>query len=411
MNSHQWQLLIVALLVFNFVFDKFLSYLNSNNKRLDIPDEMKDVLDEKKYLLAGEYQKENGKISLISSIIMFLLMLSAIVFGLFGKLENFISLYSESLFIQTGLFFLIVSILSQFINLPFSIYQTFKIEEKYGFNKTSAKTFIFDFIKSNVLSVVLGGGILYLILYIYQNLNDGFWIWAWGLVVLIILLINLFYTDLILPIFNKLTPLSDSELKSKIAKYAEKIGYNLKNIYVIDGSKRSTKANAFFSGLGPKKTIALYDTLVEGYEEEEIVAVLAHEVGHYKKKHITYSLLISILQIGLTLFLLELFINQVEISLALGGNHVSFALGVIGFSVIYSPISLMLSVLMNFISRKNEFEADEYAKISYGSEYLISGLKKMSVDSMSNLYPHPWFVFVHYSHPPLLERIKALRVK
>jgi len=213
---------------------------------------------------------------------------------------------------------------------------------------------------------------------------------------------------LIVPIFNKLTPLEDGELRNKIEDYSKKVGYLLKNIYVIDGSKRSTKANAFFSGLGPRKTIVLYDTLIEKHTENELVAVLAHEVGHFKKKHIFSGLVFSIIQIGIMTFFFELCLSLPEISLALGGSDISFHLGLIGFSIVFSPISMLSGILMNYISRKNEFEADAYAKQTFNGEDLTLALKKLSVDSLSNIYPHPLYVFFHYSHPPLIKRLKAL---
>ena len=222
------------------------------------------------------------------------------------------------------------------------------------------------------------------------------------------MLINMFYADVIVPIFNKLTPLEEGSLREKIENYSKKVGYSLKNIYIIDGSKRSTKANAFFSGLGPRKTIALYDTLIEKHTEPELVAVLAHEVGHYKKKHIFNSMLLTILQLGLMCFLLEMCIKNPMVSIALGGSGVVFHLGLLAFSILYSPVATLIGLFMNVLSRKNEYEADEYAKTTYDGEALQLALKKLSVDSLSNLYPHPWYVFMHYSHPPLLKRLEAL---
>ena len=219
----------------------------------------------------------------------------------------------------------------------------------------------------------------------------------------------MFYTSLIVPLFNKLTPLQEGSLKNKINEYSQKIGYSIDNIFIIDGSKRSTKANAYFSGFGPKKTIALFDTLVEKHTEDELVAVLAHEVGHYKKKHIFQGLVISIFQIGLMTFLLELCLDNEIIINSLGGTKPAFHLGIIVFSFLFSPIGLIMGTLMNMISRKNEFEADNYAKETYDGDSLVLALKKLSVDSLSNIYPHPLYVFFHYSHPPLLERIKKIK--
>jgi len=409
MTSLQIQYLIIGLLIFDFIFNKFIFYLNNKNWKPIVPEEMKDVLDEDKYAKAAAYHKENGKLSLLSSSLSFIIILAFAGLGWFGDLDDYFKTLSDSEFIQTATFFFVLFIASDLLSLPFTIYQTFVIEEKYGFNKMTPKTFVLDKIKGYLLAAAIGGGLLWLVMWVYVNIDTGFWLWLWAIIGAFVLLLNMFYADIILPIFNKLSPLEEGDLKTEIKQYADKIGYAIKHIYVIDGSKRSTKANAFFSGLGPRKTIALYDTLIEKNTNEELTAILAHEVGHFKKKHILASMILSILQLGITLFLLEFFIGQIEVSEALGGTSISFALGVIAFGFIFSPVGLILGILMNVLSRKNEFEADAYAKNTYDSEALINGLKKLSVDSMSNLYPHPWYVFIHYSHPPVLERIKALR--
>jgi len=258
------------------------------------------------------------------------------------------------------------------------------------------------------MSLIIGGLLLGAALFIYDYFSEGFWIWLWLGLSLFIIFMSMFYTTLIVPIFNKLSPLENGTLRDKIQSYSKEIGYSLKNIFIIDGSKRSSKANAYFSGLGPKKTIALFDTLVEKHTEEELVAVLAHEVGHYKKNHIKQGMFISIIQIGLMCYLFELCTKLPEISSALGAEIGAFHLGLIGFSLLFSPIGLILGIFGNIISRKNEFEADDYAKKTYDGESLKLALKKLSVDSLTNLYPHPLYVFIHYSHPPLLERLKAL---
>ena len=298
--------------------------------------------------------------------------------------------------------------MSDFISIPFSCYNTFVIEEKYGFNKTTVKTFVLDKIKGYLLTLIIGGILLLGAIYIVSLLENGFWFWIWISLSVIMLLVNMFYADLIVPIFNKLTPLEAGSLRKKIESYTKKVGYSLKNIYIIDGSKRSSKANAFFSGLGPRKTIALYDTLVEKHTEEELVAVLAHEVGHYKKKHVFTSLFLTISQLGLMCFLLEICLKVGEIPQALGGKEMVFHLGLVAFGILYSPIGTILSITMNINSRKNEFEADDYAKTTYSGAALELALKKLSVDSLSNLYPHPFYTFIHYSHPPLLKRLSAL---
>ena len=408
MTPENWIDLIIGLVIFNYLFSTVLDYINGKNWKTEVPPVMKDFYDEDKYLKAKNYSKEKGKVSLISSTLSTLITLLFLIFEGYGWLDNFISLYYDIPFLKSGIFFLVLFILSDFISIPFSCYNTFVIEEKYGFNKTTVKTFVLDKIKGYLLTLIVGGILLFGVIYIVSLLENSFWFWLWLSLSFIMLIVNMFYADLIVPIFNKLTPLEAGSLREKIESYTKKVGYSLKNIYIIDGSKRSTKANAFFSGLGPRKTIALYDTLVEKHTEEELVAVLAHEVGHYKKKHVFTSLFLTISQLGLMCFLLETCLKVGEISQALGGKEMVFHLGLVAFGILYSPIGTILSILMNINSRKNEFEADYYAKTTYSGAALELALKKLSVDSLSNLYPHPLYTFIHYSHPPLLKRLSAL---
>ena len=417
MTTLFWFFIIISLVVFNYLFSNILDYVNHSNWKDEIPNELKDFYNKQKYKKAKDYALSKNKIGLFSSSISFLFIMTLLVFNGYGFIDQLVNMDIlksfflfdlNSSFAQSGLFFLILFILNSIISIPFSYYNTFIIEEKFGFNKTTKSTFFLDILKSFFLSVFIGGALLFLALYLYDNLNDGFWLWLWIGLSFLMILINMFYADLIVPIFNKLKPLDDGELRQKIEEYSKEVGYLLKNIYVIDGSKRSTKANAFFSGLGPRKTIALYDTLIEKHTEDELVAVLAHEVGHFKKKHIFSGLIMSIIQIGIMTFFFELCLKLPEISLALGGSEASFHLGLIGFSIIFSPISMLSGILMNYISRKNEFEADAYAKETFNGEDLSLALKKLSVDSLSNIYPHPLYVFFHYSHPPLIQRLRAL---
>ena len=408
MSTEYWLYLIIGLVVFNYLFSTVLDFINDKNWKDEIPPLMKDFYDEEKYVKAKNYAKEKGRISLVSSTLSTVITILFLAFKCYGWLDSIIANYYDIPFLQSGLFFLTLFILSDFISIPFSCYNTFVIEEKYGFNKTTVKTFVIDKIKGYVLTLTIGGGLLAASLYLVSILVNGFWLWLWIGLAILMLFINMFYADIIVPIFNKLTPLERGSLREKIEAYSKKVGYSLKNIYIIDGSKRSSKANAFFSGLGPRKTIALYDTLVEKHSEEELVAVLAHEVGHFKKKHVFTSIFLTIFQLGLMCFLLELCLKETNISLALGGDNTSFHLGLLAFSILYSPLGTIMSVLMNINSRKNEFEADEYAKTTYNGEALQLALKKLSVDSLSNLYPHPFYTFMHYSHPPLLKRLEAL---
>ena len=408
MTSETWLYLIIGLVVFNYLFSTVLDFVNAKNWRTEIPPIMKDYYNKEKYVKAKNYSKEKGRVSLISSTISSSITILFLASGGYGWLNNTISNYYEIPFLKSGFFFLALFILSDVISIPFSCFNTFVIEEKYGFNKMTVKTFVMDKIKGYLLTIIVGGLLLFGAIYLVSILEKGFWIWLWISLSLLMVFVNMFYADLIVPIFNKLTPLETGSLRDNIESYTKKIGYSLKNIYIIDGSKRSSKANAFFSGLGPRKTIALYDTLVDNHTEEELVAVLAHEVGHYKKKHVFTSLFLSIFQLGLMCFLLEICLKVGEISQALGGKDIEFHLGLIAFGILYSPLGTILSILMNLNSRRNEFEADAFAKETYDGVALATALKNLSVDSLSNLYPHPFYIFIHYSHPPLLKRLKAL---
>jgi STE24 endopeptidase len=408
MTSETWLYLIIGLVVFNYLFSTVLDFINAKNWRTEIPPIMKDYYNKENYVKAKNYSKEKGRVSLISSTISSSITILFLASGGYGWLNNAISNYYEIPFLKSGFFFLTLFILSDVISIPFSCFNTFVIEEKYGFNKMTVKTFVMDKIKGYFLTIIVGGLLLFGAIYLVSTVEKGFWLWLWISLSVLMLFVNMFYADLIVPIFNKLTPLETGSLRDKIESYTKKIGYSLKNIYIIDGSKRSSKANAFFSGLGPRKTIALYDTLVNNHTEEELVAVLAHEVGHYKKKHVLTSLFLSIFQLGLMCFLLEICLKVGEISQALGGEDIEFHLGLIAFGILYSPLGTMFGIVMNLNSRKNEFEADAYAKETYDGVALATALKKLSVDSLSNLYPHPFYTFIHYSHPPLLKRLKAL---
>ena len=297
---------------------------------------------------------------------------------------------------------------SDILTTPFSYYKTFVIEEKFGFNKSTKKLFWLDKIKGWLMSILLGGGVLAIIIWFYQFAGKDFWIYAWALVAIFSLIMNMFYAKLIVPLFNKQTPLENGELKTAIENYAQKVGFTLNNIFVIDGSKRSTKANAYFSGFGSQKRITLFDTLINDLETDEIVAVLAHEVGHYKRKHIIFNLASSILLTGFTLFILSLFINSSLLSEALGVSIPSFHIGLIAFGILYSPISEITGLFMNYMSRKFEYQADNFAKETFEATPLITSLKKLSKNSLSNLTPHKAYIFMHYSHPTLLERIENL---
>ena len=400
--------IIIAILLIDFAIDKLISYLNAKHFDDAIPEELTDVYSEKEYLKSQAYKKENYQFSLFKSIFTILLTLAFFIFKGFAWVDSIARSYSSNEVIVGLLFFGIIMIASDLLSTPFSYYHNFVIEEKYGFNKSSKRLFVIDKLKGLILSAAIGGGILALIIWFYQITGTNFWIYTWIFIGLFTIFITLFYSTLIVPIFNKQSPLEAGELKDAIFNFSKKTGFKLDNIYVIDGSKRSTKANAYFSGFGAKKRIVLYDTLINDLDTDEIVAVLAHEIGHYKKKHVFINMLLSLIVTGITLFIFSLLIDNALLSAALSVDNPSFHIGLITFGILYSPISELTGIFMNMISRKFEYQADDFAKNKFDGAALISSLKKLSKNSLSNLTPHKTNVFVHYSHPTLLQRVRNL---
>ena len=408
MNAELILIIIISIVVISYLSEQLLDYINLKSQKTIVPEEMKDFYDEEKYRTSLEYQQTQSKFSFLSSGISFLIMLIMLLFGGFGLLDSFLKPFFDDQIILALAFFAVLMIASDLLSLPFQLYSIFVIEEKFGFNKMTIKTFFTDKLKSYLISILIGGGLLYLLLYLVIYLGDSFWVIFLIAITAFMLFMNIFYTSIFVPLFNKLTPLPDGELKSAIEEFSKKINFPVTNIFVIDGSKRSSKSNAFFSGLGKRKKIVLYDTLINNHSIEELVAILAHEAGHYKKRHIVWGMLISIAQMAVILFILSLFIFNEQLSMAMGAEGLSLHINLIAFAILYSPISAITGLLQNMYSRKNEFEADAYAKATYKPDALALALKKLSVDNLSNLYPHPLYVFMHYSHPPLLERLRAL---
>lgn len=403
--------IILAIVVFDFALERLLDWLNSTRWSSKLPDELKGIYDPDRYEKSQKYEKENQKFGKLTSSFSLTIMVAMLFLAGFAVVDNWAREISANQIVIALVFFGILGLAMDFVNTPFNLYDTFVIEEKYGFNKTTLKTFFLDKVKGWVLSLIIGGGLLALIIWFYMLTGKMFWIYTWLLMSAFMVFITMFYSTLIVPLFNKQTPLKDGELKTAIRNFAKKVDFKLDNIFVIDGSKRSTKANAYFSGLGAKKRIVLFDTLIEDLDTNEIVAVLAHEIGHYKKKHTKKGMIISVLQTGLTLYILSLLISNPELSKALGAEQTGFHLGLIAFGILYSPVSTVLGLGMNIFSRKNEFEADAFAGKHYSEEALMNALKKLSEKNLSNLRPHPAVVFFHYSHPPLLERLERLRKK
>ena len=404
-------IVIIAIILFNFILERMLGLLNSSRMDSILPDEVKDVYEPEQYRKSQDYKKTNDRFSIITSSFSLLVILLMLFWGGFSIADNIARGVTGHPVLVALLFFGILMLASDLINTPFSVYDTFVIEEKFGFNKTTVKTFFLDKLKGWLLGALIGGGLLALVIWFYLQTSNLFWIYAWIAIAAFMIFMNMFYSTLIVPLFNRQTPLEEGELRDAIQKFCEKAGFKLQNIFVIDGSKRSTKANAYFSGLGAKKRVVLFDTLIQDMSVNEIVAVLAHEIGHYKKRHVFIGIIIGIIQTGITLFVFSLLVDNPKLSEALGAEQPSFHLGLIAFGILYSPISLVSGLFMNVFSRKNEFDADKFTAQYNCQEDLITALKKLSGKNLTNLTPHPAYVFFHYSHPTLLQRIRALRKK
>ncbi|MDD2871979.1 MAG: M48 family metallopeptidase [Candidatus Gracilibacteria bacterium] len=400
--------IILGLYVFEFIFSKTLSYLNTLNWSDKLPTELSGIYDAKKYSDSMKYEKVKYSFGTISAVISFFVMYFVLIFGGFGYLYDLISTYTTNEILRPVYFFGIIVLLQTIFSLPFSYYFTFVIEEKFGFNKSTKKLFFMDTIKSLLLSAVFGLGLLSLITWIYLKTGDNFWLYTWIVMTFFSVFMMMFYSSIIVPLFNKQTPLEKGELRESIEKFALRVGFKLDNIFVIDGSKRSSKANAYFSGFGPKKRIVLYDTLIKDLSTDELVGVLAHEIGHYKKKHTIQMLVFSIIQTGLMLYILGLALKVPEISYAMGSSTSSFAVGLVAFGLLYTPISMIFGLLGNILSRKNEYEADQFAGINFNPTDLKNALIKLSRNNLSNLRPHPAYEFFNYSHPTVLKRLNAL---
>ncbi|HOF20802.1 MAG TPA: M48 family metallopeptidase [Bacteroidales bacterium] len=400
--------LILIIPLSGYLLEQFLIHLNNKMWSDKLPEKLEGICPEEEYRKSQLYDRDNKKLSFWSSTFNLAIILLMIIAGGFSFVDDIARSFSLNLVIIALIFFIIIGFASEIINIPFSWYDTFVIEKKYGFNTMTGRTFVTDYFKSWLIALIIGMPVLGLLTWFYYRAGAGFWFYAWGLVTALSVFINFFYSELIVPLFNKQTPLPEGSLRDKIEEFADRAGFTLKNIYFIDGSRRSTKSNAYFSGFGKKKRIVLYDTLLKEFTEEEIVAILAHEIGHYKKKHVLVNLVLSVLVTGFMLFLFSLVVDNPKLSQALGAEESSFHLGLIVFGILYSPLSLIIGLITNIISRRNEFAADRFVKDNYDSRILGGALRKLSVKNLTNMMPHPLYVFFHYSHPPLLQRLERL---
>lgn len=403
-------ILILAILIFQYLFDLISDLINMKNLKKELPDEFQTVFDAEKYSQSQKYTLENTKFSLFQSSIILIILILFIILGGFNWVDQLARSFNQTPLI-TGLIFAgILMVGSLIVSTPFDIYQTFHLEAKYGFNKTTAKIFILDFIKSLILTALIGGAILLGILWFFQAAGALAWFYSWIAMLVFMGFMQFISPILIMPLFNKFTPLQEGELKEAVNHYAQKENFKIKGIFTMDGSKRSTKLNAFFTGFGKSKRIVFFDTLIEKISPREIISVLAHEMGHFKHRHLLKGLLISIITSGLMFFLLSFFINNPVVFEAFNMQSISIYASLAFFAFLYSPVNTLLGIFTNILSRKHEYQADRYAVTSTGDYVsLPEALKKLSVLNLSNLNPHPFYVFVHYSHPPVLERIRAIK--
>lgn len=408
--------IITGIICVQFVLDTTLDVLNYKALSSAIPDALKDIYTKDEHQKSIAYNRENYRLGFITSIIGFVVTLAVLLSGFLGEIDAFLRTlvpFDDNPIFFSLFYFGVIYIAYDLLSIPVQWYATFDIEEKYGFNKMTPKTFVVDKLKGYLLTIVMGGVLLGALLYLVIMIGEDFWIWFWLFISLFMIFMNMFYASLIVPLFNKLTPLEDGELRNAIEVYSKKAGFPLTNIYVIDGSKRSSKANAFFSGFGKNKKIVLYDTLIEKHSTEELVAVLAHEVGHFKEKHILSTMALSIIQTGLMLYILSWFIFNPQLPQALGMEVLPYPtagihLSLIAFSLLYAPVSEILGLLMNIKSRKNEYEADYFAATTYDAKPLITALKKLSAHNYSQLTPHKAYAWFHFSHPPMYKRLNHL---
>lgn len=398
--------LIIFLFIANFIINETLKYFNNRWRHKPIPEELKDVYSSEKYITYLEYKKETYRFSVISSIFSFLLTFIMLLAG-FALLDEWIRGFISNEIFVSIVFFAVIGLASDILSTPFDVYETFVIEQKYGFNTTTVKTYILDKLKSYLIALVVGFPILYLVIWLYFKFGTDFWWMVWILVSVLSFLISMLYSNIIVPLFNKQTPLEEGDLRNRIQELASVTGFKLEKVFVINGSKRSTRANAYFTGFGSKKRIVLYDTLINTQPVDQIISILAHELGHFKKKHTIKGLITSIIQTGLLLFLFSLIIDNQAIYSALG-TVPGFHIGMIIFVILYSPVSFVLSLVTNYISRKHEFQADNYAVLKSSGSSLITALKQLTANNMSDLNPNPWYVKAYYSHPPLKQRIEAI---
>jgi STE24 endopeptidase len=401
--------IILFALIIEYAIGLAAEVLNLRSLRSGLPPDLEGVYQPEDYRRSQEYIRTNTRFGFVASTFSLAVLLSFWFAGGFNYLDQIVRSWGF-VPIVNGLFY-IGTVLAGYglLTLPFSIYHTFVIEERFGFNKTTRRTFVLDLIKDLGLAVLIGGALLSGVLALFQYVGYHAWVYGWMGFVVFSLILQYVAPTWIMPLFNKFTPPQPGELREAILSYARSVNFPVKNVFVMDGSRRSTKSNAFFTGFGRNKRIALFDTLIDKHTVPELVAVLAHEIGHHKKKHILQGTIISILHAGLLFFLLSIFLRSPGLYDAFYMGQPSIYSGLLFFGLLYTPLEMVLSLAMNVLSRKNEYEADGFAAETIGHpQELVEALKKLHTGNLSNLTPHPFYVFLHYSHPPLLERVRAI---
>ncbi|MFI5303993.1 MAG: M48 family metallopeptidase [Nitrospiria bacterium] len=405
-----YALLILGCLAGEYILNVIADLLNLKEMQSNLPEEFNGVYDQEAYQKSQDYSRILLKWGLLKSTGTLLLFLVFWFSGGFHSLDQFVRHLHFGLLISGLIYFGILFLLSSLLSLPVNIIETFVIEEKFGFNRTRPVTFVFDTLKGWGLTILVGTPLLSGILYFFEWAGSSAWWFGWVMTSIIQLLIQWVGPSLIMPLFNRFDPLENGNLKDSIIAYGRKVNFPIDNIYVMDGSKRSSKGNAFFSGFGRRKRIALFDTLIKKQTTPELVAVLAHEIGHFKRKHVIKGTILSVLNTGILFYILSLFINRPGLSEAFYVDHPSLYCSLVFFLLLYAPMEFMLSLLFLMYSRRNEFEADRYAVETLADpNSMVSALKKLAVDNLANLNPHPFHVFLKDSHPPILERIEAIR--
>ncbi len=400
---------IIAILVAEFALSRTLSYLNVKQSKLPLPAALADIYDDEKYQKQQSYFRTNQRFRWVTSTFSVVFTIAMFALGGYALVDTLARMMAGNEVVVTLLFFGILMIINVLFDLPFDIYDTFVIEERFGFNRTTPKLFCTDMLKSMLLNALIGGALLATMALIYEQIADWFWLLAWGVVTVFSLFMNVFYSELIVPLFNKQTPLPEGELRTAIEDFAQKTSFAVTDIYVLDSSKRSTKANAYFTGFGKKKRIVLYDTLIEQLKTDEIVAVLAHEIGHYKHRHTLKNIVVALASNLLMFYLFGLILKYDVVAQAAGCAEASFHINLLVFGMLYTPVSLLLGIGSNVLSRRFEYQADAFVAANGNADALISALKKISSQALSNLQPHPLFVFFNYSHPTLYQRMQALK--